>query len=147
MEDLLERARQLGRAMRDHPRFEAYVEASEALHDDAAAAEVMKAYNEAASKLAEKERSGQPIEVEEKRELEKRREAVASNPTVKAFMQAQANYTELMRNVNDAIYSQLVPPGQEAGGGGGEAPPGGAAAGGPDRTPGAGPSGGIVTPS
>ncbi len=132
MEEILERARKLGQAMHQHPRFKAYVEASEKLHHDPAAAKVMKAYNEVAAKVAEKERGNQPIEVEEKRELEARRQAVASNMTVKRFMQAQADYAEFMRKVNDAIYSQLLPPQ----GGGGAAPGGG----GP--SPSAGPAGG-----
>jgi uncharacterized tellurite resistance protein B-like protein len=63
--------------------------------------------------IAEKERSQEPVEVEEKRELERLHQAVVANETVKAFMRAQADYAELMKRMNDAIYGQLRPPGEE----------------------------------
>ncbi len=110
MDPILARARDLGEALGAHPRFKAYVEASQALQDDAAAREALEAYNEAARGIAEKEQQGQPVEPAKKQAMETKRSAVASNPTVKQFMQAQANYAELMRRVNDAIYGRLAPP-------------------------------------
>jgi cell fate (sporulation/competence/biofilm development) regulator YlbF (YheA/YmcA/DUF963 family) len=135
MEDILERARGLGRTLRDHPRFRAYLDASRRLQEDKAAAQAMQAYNKSVGSIAEKERRLQPVEVAEKQNLERLRQAVASNPTVKAFMKAQADYAELMRSVNDAIYSQLAPP-QGPAEGAAKVPPGA----GPKPPPGAPPA-------
>jgi cell fate (sporulation/competence/biofilm development) regulator YlbF (YheA/YmcA/DUF963 family) len=115
MEDLLEKARRLGTALAEHERFKTFLDASKRLHEDKAAGEALQAYNKAAKAIAEKGKKAQPVEVVEKQRLERLHGAVVSNETVKAFMKAQADYMELMHNVNDAIYSQLAPP---------EAPPG-----------------------
>ena len=110
MEDILEKARRLGRTLAEHPRFKAFLDASKRLHEDKAAGQALQAYNQAAQAIAEKEKKTRPVEVAEKEELERLRAAVAANDTVKAFMKAQADYMELMRKVNDAIYGQIAPP-------------------------------------
>ena len=145
MEDILERARGLGRAMGGHPRFKAYLDASRRLQEDKAAAQALAAYNKAVATIAEKERRLRPVEVAEKQDLERLRQTVASNLLMKAFMKAQADWAELMRSVNDAIYNQLAPPESPPGAGPkapGAPPPGaGPKAPGPPppKAPGAGP--------
>ncbi len=114
MDEILEQARTLGRKMSEHPRFQAYMDASQQLHDDAEAAETLKAYNEAVATVAQKEQKLEPVEPDDKQKVESLRAVVASNPAVKAFMQAQADYTELMRRVNEAIFAELAPPEAEA---------------------------------
>lgn len=115
MEEILRRAEELGRAIREHPRYKRLMEADARVRGDASAAEALKAYNGAVMKIAEKEQKRQPIEVEEKRAVEHLRGAVVANEAIKAFMQAQADYAELMKKMNDAIYSQLEAPGEDTG--------------------------------
>jgi cell fate (sporulation/competence/biofilm development) regulator YlbF (YheA/YmcA/DUF963 family) len=114
MEEILRRAEELGRAIREHPRYKRLMETDARVRGDASAAEALKAYNGAVMKIAEKEHTHQPIEVEEKRAVERLRGAVVANEAIKAFMQAQADYAELMKKMNDAIYSQLEAPGEDA---------------------------------
>lgn len=64
--------------------------------------------------MPRRKRTPSPVEVAEKREFEDRRAKVASNETVKAFMRAQADYAELMRGMNDAIYGELGLPEETA---------------------------------
>lgn len=113
MEEILRRAEELGRAIREHVRYKRLMEADARVRGDSSAAEALKAYNGAVMKIAEKEQKRQPIEAEEKRAVERLRGAVVANEAIKTFMQAQADYAELMKKMNDAIYSQLESPGEE----------------------------------
>ena len=112
MDDILRRAEDLGRTIREHPRYKRLMEADERVRADKTATGALEAYNKAALKIAEKEHRQQPVEVEEKRELERLHRAVVANETVKAFMRAQADYAELMKRMNDAIYGELKPSGE-----------------------------------
>jgi len=114
-EEILSLARRLGEAISRHPRYIKLREADERVRADKAATDALDAYNKAAEEIARKEHAGRPIEVEEKRRLRSLQEAVAANETVKAFMVSQADYAEMMRKMNDAIY-QAISGEQEAAG-------------------------------
>jgi cell fate (sporulation/competence/biofilm development) regulator YlbF (YheA/YmcA/DUF963 family) len=116
-DEVLSLARQLGEAISRHPRYVKLREADERVRGDKSATDALDAYNKAAEELSRKERSGRPIEVEDKRRLRSLQESVAANETVKAFMVSQADYAEMMRKMNDAIYQAISgdqePAGQE----------------------------------
>ena len=118
-EEVLKLAAQLGEAIRRHQRYVKLRETDERVRSDKSATDALDAYNKAAEELSRKERSGQPVEVEDKRRLRALQETVAGNASVKAFMAAQADYAELMSKMNDAIYRAIA---AEAGGGTVEAP-------------------------
>jgi cell fate (sporulation/competence/biofilm development) regulator YlbF (YheA/YmcA/DUF963 family) len=106
-EEILSLARQLGTAISRHPRYAKLREADERVRGEKSATDALDAYNKAAEELSRKERSGRPIEVEDKRRLRSLQETVAANEAVKAFMVSQADYAELMRKMNDAIYQAI----------------------------------------
>jgi cell fate (sporulation/competence/biofilm development) regulator YlbF (YheA/YmcA/DUF963 family) len=118
-EEVLKLAAQLGEAIRRHQRYVKLRETDERVRGDKSATDALDAYNKAAEELSRKERSGRPIEVEDKRRLRSLQETVAANEAIKAFMVSQADYAELMRKMNDAIYHAIA---AEAGGGTVEAP-------------------------
>jgi cell fate (sporulation/competence/biofilm development) regulator YlbF (YheA/YmcA/DUF963 family) len=118
-EEVLKLAAQLGEAIRRHQRYVKLRETDERVRSDKSATDALEAYNKAAEDIARKERSGQPVEVEDKRRLRSLQETVAGNASVKAFMAAQADYAELMSKMNDAIYQAIA---GEKGGGTVEAP-------------------------
>jgi len=99
---------QLGKAIRKHPRFITWREADARVRADKTATEALDAYNRLATLLARKERAGQPIEVEEKHQLQRLRETVAANDTIKAYMRTQADYAEMMRVMNDTIFEVIA---------------------------------------
>ena len=138
MDKILDEARRLGDLIREHPSYQRLREADAAVRDDAEATKALEAYNEAATTVQQKEQMGQPVEVEEKRTLETRRDAVVASDTIKAFSQAQADYADLMRRMNEAIFRAIAQADPEAGGDAGEDGTGEAEAGG------AGPS--VITP-
>jgi cell fate (sporulation/competence/biofilm development) regulator YlbF (YheA/YmcA/DUF963 family) len=112
-DDVLRLAGQLGEAIRKHPRYIKLREADDRVRADKAATEALDAYNKAVAELGRKERMGQPIEVDDKRRLQRLQGVVAANETVKAFMRTHADYAELMKRMNDAILSAI---GAEEGG-------------------------------
>ncbi len=148
MDDILEQARRLGQRIRKHPYYRRLREADAKVREDPEATKALEAYNQTATAIQEKEQKGEPVEVEEKRNLDTLRDTVVANETVKAFSQAQADYADLMRRMNEAIFQAIAgadreAPASAAAPGTGEA--GTEGAGGP--APGeAGPGPGIITP-
>ena len=108
LKEITEQATRLGEAIRRHPRYAKLREADERVRADKAATEALEAYNKAVAAIQKKGQGGQPIEVEDKRNLERLRQVVAGNTTVKAFMQTQADYAELMHRMNDTIYRTIA---------------------------------------
>jgi cell fate (sporulation/competence/biofilm development) regulator YlbF (YheA/YmcA/DUF963 family) len=113
-DEVLGLAQQLGEAIRRHPRYVGLREADARVRQDKSATEALDAYNKAAADLGRKEREGKPIDVEDKRRLQKLHEAVAANETVKSFMRTHADYAELMRKMNDAIMQAIGEPDEPA---------------------------------
>jgi len=110
MDAVLEQARRLGQRIRQHPYYRRLREADARVREDKEAAKALEAYNQAATAIQTKEQKGDPIEVEEKRNLEALRDAVASNEAIKAFSQAQADYADLMRRMNETIFQTIAGP-------------------------------------
>jgi len=107
-EEILGLARQLGEAMRRHPRYARLRETDAGVRADTSATDALAAFNKAAADLQRKERQMQPIEPDEKRAIDRLRQVVAANEAVKAFLRAQADYAELMKRMNDAIYQAIA---------------------------------------
>jgi cell fate (sporulation/competence/biofilm development) regulator YlbF (YheA/YmcA/DUF963 family) len=103
MEDIIADAAALGKNIAAHPRMKAFATAARAVAEDAAAQEILKAYQDQIQTMREKEQSGKPIEADEKRALVDSEAKVAGNTLLKAMMKAQADYVEMMKRINDAI--------------------------------------------
>jgi len=107
MDRILEQARRLGKLIREHPHYRRLREADAKVRDDPEAGKALEAYNQAANTIQEKEQKGHPVEPEEKRNLDSLRDSVVANETIKAFSQAQANYADLMRQMNETIFQSI----------------------------------------
>ena len=114
MDAVLEQAGRLGQRIRQHPSYRRLREADALVRDDKEAAKALGAYNQAATAIQAKEQKGDPIDVEEKRNLDALRDAVVSSETIKAFSQAQADYADLMRRMNEAIFQAIAGPDRQA---------------------------------
>lgn len=110
LEEIMGLANTLGQAISRHPRYTMLKEADARVRADKAATEALDAYNRAAQMVGRKERAGQPIGVDEKRNLEGLHQAVAANETIKGFMRAHADFAELMRRMNDTIHNAMNAP-------------------------------------
>lgn len=96
-------AEQLGAAIAGHERCAALKQAVEALHADTEAKRIEAKYAAAARVLQEKTANNQPLEPEEKRLEADLRNQVASNPTIRAFLKAQADFQQLMNRTNEIL--------------------------------------------
>jgi cell fate (sporulation/competence/biofilm development) regulator YlbF (YheA/YmcA/DUF963 family) len=114
VQELLERARALGKAIASHPRVQVFMAAREKVEKDAACQEVLKAYSEQAKRVRELEAQQKPIEVTDKRKLAECEQKMASNDALKELMRAQADYIELMNQVNRSMEEPLARPRQAA---------------------------------
>ncbi len=107
MEKIIELAKELGKELREHNATKVYMEASRALQSDQEAQNLLKEYERMVQEIARKESQLQPVEPSEKQELTKLQEQIAGNEKVKQLMQAQVEYTNLIRQVNQAIMDQI----------------------------------------
>lgn len=106
-EELLQQATALGAALAEHERVKAFLAAQQAVQRDAAAQQSLRAYSEYAQLIHTKEAQQQPIEPEEKHKLAELEQELSASDIVKELMRRQADYLELMREVNDAISAPI----------------------------------------
>lgn len=109
MDEVLELAAKLSHAIAQSNRFNDLRQAEALVMSDVESVERVRKRDELIAKLSEKERNGQPIEPEEKRELMALDEAVRTNPLLADLSKAQADFQEMLNRVNALITSALEP--------------------------------------
>jgi len=102
-QEVLEAARRLGRLLREHEARQRLAEVSQALEADADATRLAREYDEHLQMIADKERRGSPIEVEDKRKTESLRQRVASHPLLQRVQMVQMDYMDLVRKVDALV--------------------------------------------
>ena len=103
LDKIIAEAGKLGRSIAETAASKAFLESREQLDIDNQSQELVEDYQKQLQKIAELERVGKPIEPEDKHELTDLQQKVASNETLKCWMKAQADFSELMGKVNKAI--------------------------------------------
>jgi cell fate (sporulation/competence/biofilm development) regulator YlbF (YheA/YmcA/DUF963 family) len=102
-EEILRQARDLGGLIAGHEASKKLEEAISQLHQDVDAERILNDYNRIVAKLAQKEMEGRPIEVEDKRQMDRLQRQVASHPLLRELQIAQMDYLDLMRRVDEAM--------------------------------------------
>jgi len=110
MDDMLRKAEDLGQLLADHPRFKALMATRDAVRADEAARKLLTDYQAQVERIQELTLGRKAIEVADKHRLADLEQQVASNEVLKKLMQAQADFSQLMSNVNRAIYERIAPP-------------------------------------
>ena len=118
-QDSLAAAKELGKLIATHESAAKFEQAMRKIEGDIEAQRLMNDYNRQMTKLAEKEAAGKPIEVEDKRQLEKLQAGIARNATLREFQMRQMDYLDLMRRVDEAMAGDQAQP---QGGGAAESP-------------------------
>ncbi len=108
MDDLLQKAEELGRLLVDQPRFKALMTARDAIRADAAARKALADYQTHVDHLQQLQAARKPIEVADKRRLAELETALSGNAKVMAMSKAQADFSELMSRINRAIYEKIA---------------------------------------
>ncbi len=105
-EQLIQAAKELGEQLKDNPKVARLEAAVKKLKEDTDAQRALNDLNRHLNTVAQKEMSGQPIEVEDKRKLQELQNAVVHNLTLREFQLAQMDYVDLIRKLDEAIYGQ-----------------------------------------
>lgn len=108
IDELLEKAHELGQAIAQHERVQTYFTAQQAVRDDPDAQRLLRNYGAHMQHLQQLEVQQQPIEAADRRKAADFETQIAGNDCIKAFMRAQADYVELMNRVNSAISAPLA---------------------------------------
>ena len=108
MQDIIQLAERLGKAIADAPQTKALRAARKAMNDNAETVQVLADYQKHVEKVAMLEQDNKPIEVEDKHKLKDFEEKLLGRPEFKGFTAAQVEYVDMMRKVNEAIHKQLA---------------------------------------
>lgn len=109
MEQLIEKAEELGGALAEHPRFKALIAARDAVTADEASRKLMAEYETQIQKIQDLTLANKPIEVDDKRKLADLEKRVAADEEIKELTKAQMQFSELMNRMNRAIFSKISP--------------------------------------
>ncbi len=101
--EILAAAESLGDLLAKHDAATKLESSLKALKSNVESQRVLTDYNRYLQALGEKEAAGRPIEVEDKRKLETLQKAVIMNPLLRQFQQAQMDYVDLLRKVDEAM--------------------------------------------
>lgn len=102
-DDVLKRAAELGRLIGEHEAARKLKAAADKLEADVEAQRILNDFSRKLAEIEEKEQTGKPIEVEDKRAVETLRRQVVKHPVLREFQAAQFEYVNLMRKVDDAL--------------------------------------------
>ncbi len=114
MDEVLELAAKLSRALARSKRFTDLRSVESAVMADADAVGLIRKRDELMAEMAKKEGSGDPIEPDEKRALAAADEAVKTNSLLSGLNRAQADFQEMLYLVNQEITSALEPAREES---------------------------------
>lgn len=107
MDQLIELAKRLGRQMAAHERTTLLKQAQQSVDDDKEAAELIKAYQAQAERIAALEKENKPIEVDDKHKLTELEGKLGTHPTLAELTRRQVDFVEMMRKVKQAIDIEL----------------------------------------
>lgn len=103
MEDLIALAKELGKKIAAHSRTAAFTAAAKEVAADREAQQILRDYQDHADKLGQLQESGKPIEPQDKHRMAELEGKIATHAKLKVLMRAQADYLELMQQVQMAI--------------------------------------------
>ena len=113
-DEILDAARKLGGQIAQHPAAQRLEAVIKRLEDDREAQRLLADNQRHMATLMQKEQSGRPIEVEDKRKLEQLQSALAAHPTLGELQMAQMDSLALMRKVADELADDAEPDAGEA---------------------------------
>ena len=107
MDQLIDMAQNLGKAISQDQRTVQLKAAQEAVDADAQAGELVTAYEQQMNKMNGLAQKNQPIEVADKTRLKELEDQLAAHPLLSELMRRQVDFVDLMRKVKQAIDQQL----------------------------------------
>jgi len=109
MSAITELASRLGKTIASSPEAIAMKAARDTLNSATEIAQVLKDLQVQTARIQQLEAENKPIEVDDKHKLQDLQEELAASDVFKKYSAAQVNYIDLMRQVNQAIQTELAP--------------------------------------
>lgn len=103
MEEILQKARELGRTIGAHSRTVEFMAAARAVAADRAAQQLLNDFQQQIDALRQRQAAGQPIEPQDKRRAADLQARVADDEKLKTMLRTQADYVQMMQAVHAAI--------------------------------------------
>ena len=114
VQELLRMARELGEAIAKNERTRAYLAAQQAVQKDAAARSLLEEYGRHMGRIRKLELEQKPIEVADKHKVAEYEQEISGNDVLKNLMRSQADYVQLMNQINSAMETPLTATAQQA---------------------------------
>ena len=107
MEEMLQAAGALGRLIAAHDSYRRLRAAESCVAAQPDLRKLLEDFETQRRKIADLERQTRPVEVEDKRELQRLADAVHASADLQELLRAQADYLGVMNRVNRAIRQEL----------------------------------------
>jgi cell fate (sporulation/competence/biofilm development) regulator YlbF (YheA/YmcA/DUF963 family) len=108
IQSLLDKATALGEVIAAHERVKAFLAAQRAVQEDQEASKLLQEYQAQAEHVGKLESGQKPVEVADKQKLAEIEGRLSANAVVSRLVRAQADYTEMMNQVNRALSTALA---------------------------------------
>jgi len=102
-DEVLTAARELGKLVKEHEAARNFEQSISGLRGDTEAQRLLNDYNRQLNTIAEKESTGKPIEVDDKRKLEDLQGKLIQHPVLRSLQIVQMDYLDLMRRIDEEI--------------------------------------------
>jgi cell fate (sporulation/competence/biofilm development) regulator YlbF (YheA/YmcA/DUF963 family) len=103
MEEILEKANELGLMIQGTDIYKRYMEISKKLEGDENAKSLLEEYIQFSDEMYRKEKAGTVIEVDEKQKLQELNEKISGNQLIKEFIATQTYYLNMTMQIQKAI--------------------------------------------
>ncbi|HNU90468.1 MAG TPA: YlbF family regulator [Spirochaetota bacterium] len=110
MEEILNKANELGLMVRGTDLYRRYEELSLKLDADEVSRELLEEYARVSEELYAKESSGAPIEVGEKKNFQELTEKISKNQLIKEYIATQSYFLNLMMQIQKVISEPVGEP-------------------------------------
>jgi cell fate (sporulation/competence/biofilm development) regulator YlbF (YheA/YmcA/DUF963 family) len=107
MADIIQLAEQLGKAIGDAPEATAMREARQAVAAKPQLRQMLNDYQQQINRIGRMEHEGKPVEVTDKQKLQALHDKLIADADFKKLTEAQMDYVELLRKINNAVRQQL----------------------------------------
>lgn len=108
-QQIMDAAEKLGKMLVDHPAVARYQQAQKAVADDADAGRMLQEFDRTIEKLSRQEQAGMQVTDAQRQQLESLQSRIVSHIKVKNLNQAQVEFVDLLRKVNQTIQKPLTP--------------------------------------
>ncbi len=111
-EEVIKKAKELGKALKETEEYKEFVEAQKALDEDKNIQNLLKEYDEKAKDIQLKQMTGESIE-EDMMDLQKLEKEIVESESMSRYTKAEKKFKELVDSANKAIVEAMEGESQE----------------------------------